>query len=64
MRGDGIGMWNEIECIYDFDVYNDLGMFDVDLKNVWFILGGSVEFFFLCRMWIGCFLMKFSKFCL
>ena len=41
LRGDGTGQRKEWERVYDYDVYNDLGDPDEDVKLARPILGGS-----------------------
>lgn len=36
------------ECIYDYDIYSDLGQLEESKEFECFNLGGNVEYFYLC----------------
>lgn len=44
LRGNGTGMLEEWDRVYDYAFYNDLGDPDSDPKNARPVLGGSTEF--------------------
>ncbi|KAB2027980.1 hypothetical protein ES319_D05G069000v1 [Gossypium barbadense] len=44
LRGNGVGERKSFERIYDYDVYNDLGDPDSDLKKKRPVLGGNKQF--------------------
>ncbi|KAA3490580.1 linoleate 13S-lipoxygenase 2-1, chloroplastic-like [Gossypium australe] len=44
LRGNGVGERKSFERIYDYDVYNDLGDPDSDLKKKRSVLGGNKQF--------------------
>lgn len=53
MCGKGMGLWKEVDWIYDYDVYNDLGDSDKYESLKWFVLGRNDKFFYFRCMCIG-----------